>query len=369
MRIDLKNRRGQALPLVALFSGVLVGATALTVDVGRVYVVHNQARAAVSAAALAAAKVITQEVNAAIAADPSTPPSWSSIATAPAQAAADAVYEANMKGSLPSSGLNQEPTVIFEPVSSITLQNYPPGTSQYNTWSAYQGMMVVQVAARGAVSMDFGVAVGVPRVTVSAHAASMVGLETGVPESLLLPLALPASGDSGDALPVPNDMWTSYVQPGQSYFLYRGNKSGHEPSLPPGAPSGTIPVSFLNLFGSGNDGILAYTAGGYVQVGKTVAVHGKTGSAEWNTLGSLPANETVMLPVGDSVHNGNGDVAIVGFVTATVVGSNGSNGTNAGFVLTIKQVYAETPQAALSGIPSTSSGYSPTASYRLIATP
>lgn len=367
MRGMFRDRRGQALPLVVLFSGVLVGATALTVDVGRVYVVHNQARAAVSAAALAAAKVITQEVNAEIEANPSTPPSWSTIATGPAEASADAVYQANMKGALPNSGLGQNPTITFLPVTSATLQNYPPGSPQYQSLSADQGMMVVEVKAQGALSMHFGAVVGVPRASVSARAASMIGLQTGMPESALLPVALPASGDSGDALPVPTDKWIQYVNVGQSYFLYRGNASGNEPALPPGAPSGTIPVSFHDLFGAGNDGILVYTSGGYAVVGQAIAA--VTGSAEWNTLGSLPANETVMLPVGDSVHNGTGDVGIVGFVTATVVASNGRSGTSAGFILTVKKVYAASTLSSLTGLPTSSSGYSPTASYRLIPNP
>lgn len=362
-----RNRRGQALPLVVLFSGVLVGATAMTVDVGRVYVVHNQARAAVSAAALAAAKVITQELNASIAANPSTPPSWSVIATAPAASAADAVYQANMKGALPNSGLGRNPTITFEPVTSTTLQNYPPGSSQYKSLSAYQGMMVVKVAAKGAVSMDLGAAVGVPRSRVTAHAASMIGLETGMPESALLPLALPASGDSGNPLPVPNDKWLQNVSVGQSYFLYRGSSTGATPPLPPGTPEGTIPVEFQNLYGSGNDGILAYTAGGYAYVGNTIGQ--RTGSSEWNTLGSLTPGKTVMLPVGNSVHHGNGAVAFLGFITATVVASNGRSGTSAGFVVTIKKTYAASTLASLTGLPTSSSGYTPTASYRLIPTP
>ncbi len=367
MRVPVGDRRGQALPITVLFSALIVGAAALTVDVGRVYVMRNQASAAVSAAVLAAAQTLTHELNLEVAANPTQPPSITTLDTADAIAAGDAVYQSNIKSALRGSNFDQNPTFTFQPVTTQYLSGYSPSSPQYQKWSPYQGMVVVQAVAQGTAPMDFAVMLGVPKSTVTAQSTAMVGLQNGVPTSALLPLAIPASGDDPSAsLPIPSNTWEQYIAPGQTYYLYRGNSSGKEDcSFPPGTPTGAIAVSYHNLFGAGNDGALALnSAGAYVDIGSSV--QGQTGSAEWNTLSSLPVGETVILPVGDSVHNGSGSVQMVGFVTAKVLASNGEQGTNAGFVIQITNVHAATTLASLEGVGSGSSSYSPTFSYRLI---
>ncbi|GIW13866.1 MAG: hypothetical protein KatS3mg062_1305 [Tepidiforma sp.] len=65
LRRGLRNERGQALPLFALFLMVFIGFVAMSIDVGRYVWARTQMQAAVDAAALAAAQSMPSETDAA----------------------------------------------------------------------------------------------------------------------------------------------------------------------------------------------------------------------------------------------------------------------------------------------------------------
>lgn len=366
MTLRWTDRRGQVLPLTVLFLGVLLGASALVIDVGRVRLLRDQTSAAATAAALMAAQVLTRQLNGEISS--SNPPSIAAVDTATAQQDAVAVYATNMAHALPNSGLGTPASVTIQPITSTYLESLPPNSPQYQALSADVGMILITVSATGTTPMYFGGAVGVPTAQIHEMASALVGLQTGVPTTNLVPLAMPATGDNQTlSLPIPPNDWTNYIARGQSYFAYRGNNGGHVPSEPAGTPSGTIPINFLGLFGAGNDGILSWGSPPYVNLGNAFA--GVTGSAEWNAFTSLPVGKTAILPVGDSVHNGHGTIQVVGFITAKIDAVAGGKGTNAGVVFTIEDMSADVPTATLTGVGSASASSSATFGYHLVATP
>ncbi len=374
---------------MVIFMGAIIGAAALSVDVGRVYVLRNQSRAATSAAALAAGQAITQELNQEIASGNGTQ-SISNLSP-PAKQAATFVYEQNIAHALPNQGLSQAPTVTVRLITTSYLNDLT--SAQQTALQPYLGMVLIEVSDTGTTPMYFGGAVGVPRAKVTPVSAVVVGMQTGVPKNALLPLAMPATGiyttNKGKKTNKTNktkNTWEANIPIGTTFFAYRGQDQPgrHEskdnnqndgqlndsngsrvPPLPPGTPSSAIDIEFHNLFGSGNYGILQYRSGAYVDVGGSVST--RHGSSIWNQLSNPTPGETIYLPVGNSTNNKSDRVSVLGFLTATVIA--GKSGANAGFSFTITGISAQLPSTILEGFGSNPNGYAPTVMYRLVSVP
>lgn len=365
------QQTGQSLPIVVLFLGVLFGAIALAVDVGKVYALRNQTSTATSAAALAAAQVISAGLNSQIAGGPSTSSlqlaqsvttsscsSSSSSICSKAVQAADQVYTDNMRGSIPNNNLDTNPTVqiVVEPTSS----------------SQSPGEIVVSVTtAQGSTSMPFGAVIGVPTAFVQQTAEAAVGLQSSVTFNALLPLMMPDQPknkfDLYAAKPSPINSWLSQFIPNTtSLFLVRGS-SNSPPQPPQGSPPGTITVSFHNLYGSGNNGILENSTDPNATVGQTLMVGGVTGSERW--LPSVTVGQTVIMPVGYGYHSGASEDSfpVLGFITAKVdFVTSTTTGSKAGFVVTILDVSADTTATTLEGIGTSATPQPSTFGYELI---
>lgn len=370
--IHWRSKRGQAIPITIIFIGVIAGAAAISVDVGRVYALRHQAHLATSAAALAAAQSVSNELNQAVEADPTVTPSISTVNVSSPEAAADAVYQQNIKTALPNSGLGGNPTVTIQPITENYLGTLSSTSPQYKALSPDVGMILVEVSASGSTPMYFGRAVGVPTAGVRETSAALVGVQNSLIKKALLPLAIPATGNSTPPTSsADNYSWEKNITVGTSYFVYRGSNGSHEPSLPAGTPSSAIPIKYHNFFGSGNDGILLYGSGSYVTIGSTVGtvstVRAKRGSSEWNTLSNETPGQTIYLPVGNSDKD-HSNITVVGFITATIIAGNGNTGANAGFSFTVTGMGGGLPTSQLTGLGSDPK-YAPSFMYQLVSPP
>lgn len=337
-----KSKSGQVLPVAVLFLGVLVGSAAMAIDVAKLSALRNQAQTAVSAAALAAAQVATQELNGQIVQyhpTPITAAIYSNVdsANSPASQAAISVYHTNIMRAIPNQGLSSNPTITYTVTSS--------------------GKLLIKVSASGTTQLSFGRVLGVPLGHVVQSATAEVAAQVGASTQNMLALAFPSVGNSSPPeTSLGSTQWQHNMPPGQSFYAYRGDHGTGTVNPPSGSPSGTEVVKFLDVYGSGNDGHIQLPSN-MLTTQSSLADASGTGSSYWKTLSSLKSGTVTTIPIGNSYHlNGGGSISIVGFITVTIdsTSQRSTAGTHAGFVFTVDSLSANTPDQQLVGTNSSS---------------
>ena len=221
-RKGLGSESGQVLPITVLFMGVIIGAAAISIDVAKVSALRNQAQTATSAAALAAAQTLANNVSGAtVLGDPTT--------------AADTVYQDNIRSAIGNNGLNKKPTVTY----SLRTQN---GTliSEGSLPTTITVPIYIHVRAAGTTPMNFGQALGISTAKVDPESTAVVGTQVGIGANSYAPFLLP------------DESW----QIGDTYNIIKGSGVGKNT-----APSGTTGFSNLqNLYTSGTFGWLGTTS-------------------------------------------------------------------------------------------------------------
>lgn len=315
----------------------------MAIDVAKLSALRNQAQTAVSAAALAAAQVATQELNAQIVQyhpTPITAAIYSNVdsANSPASQAAISVYHTNIMRAIPNQGLSSNPTISYTVTSS--------------------GKLLIKVSAAGTTQLSFGRVLGVPLGHVAQSATAEVAGQVGASTQNMLALAFPSVGNSSPPhKSLGSTQWQHNMPPGQSFYAYRGSNGSGTVKPPSGSPSGTEVVKFFNVYGSGNDGHIQLPSNMLTTQSSVTEDASGTGSSYWKTLSSMKPGTVTTIPIGNSYHlNGRGSISIIGFITVTIdsTSQRSTAGTHAGFVFTVDSLSASTPDQQLVGTNSSS---------------
>ncbi|OLZ08395.1 hypothetical protein BFX06_06105 [Sulfobacillus thermosulfidooxidans] len=339
----LRDTKGQSLPIVILFMGLIIGAAAVTIDYGKVSALRNQAQTATSAAALAAAKALSSDLsngynatNGTYTINPQNPTN-----------VADQVYSQNIRSAIANSGLSNPPIVkYFLGGSSTAVATLPSQLVSTNF------PIFITVSASGTTPMNFGSALGIPVAKVKPLSTAEVGFQAEVSTSGMVPLGLPA-GPIAD-LPIQNPDgptgWDSYLTVGSKFFVYGGNQSGNGPAEQPGVTY----IQLQNAYGSGLMGWLYSKK--YLPSELSIPslnLQPQTGSCSWAQMlnrSSLPSDscsfgqyiqpgQIVYFPVvnpNPKANNGqNSTLPVVGVVTAQILTDPSGSGINTGFELKI----------------------------------
>lgn len=236
-RKGLGSESGQVLPITVLFMGVIIGAAAISIDVAKVSALRNQAQTATSAAALAAAQTLANDVSGtAGSTDPTT--------------AADTVYQDNIRSAIGNSGLNNNPTVTYSLGS-------PNGTLIGSLPAKITLPIYIHVRAAGTTPMNFGQALGISTAKVDPESTAVVGDQVAIGANSYAPFLLP-EGDwkvgctyniikgPGDASPPPSNCPTSSSQlvfaPGSFGWLSGTSSALYVAPPNPGIPPTAMPT-------------------------------------------------------------------------------------------------------------------------------
>ncbi|WP_242823867.1 pilus assembly protein TadG-related protein [Sulfobacillus thermosulfidooxidans] len=383
---ELKPTSGQALPIVILFMGLIIGAAAVTIDYGKVSALRNQAQSASSAAALAAAQVIANEINA----DLSSSNTSVTINLANAENTAKAIYAENMNTAIAhSSSLNScYVSISLTPEKSSGKdknqekkdKNQDSGDDNQNSQQLtvyLDSPIYVQVSSSGTTPLNWGSLLGIPTAQITPKAMA----EASIGSSVLVPLLLPD--------------WQNYWFKGSQYAVYRGSgDSSAKPSwtqtenISPchiiayhkqnqnNGDSSTSGCNNSVFYGNGEFGWIktdnqsSKANNNNLYVGDVVKF--STGTEQWKqeldpkkTIRPLSPGQVVILPVAypysdkekqdngnassDKTDNKDKSAQIYGFITATInyinppaaAGKDGSDNqseTDIGFSFTVDQV-------------------------------
>lgn len=202
----MANRQGQSLVTMVLFLGVLVGATAATIDVGRIQYTKNALQTSLSASALAGAKYIADQYNSSMQSDPSLVSSPTTYCASYAsggsnqaalQSAVNAVFNDNQGSHAPA---------VTATATAVTSNG------------AFQACEVT-TSSRQSLPLLFGAAVGVPKSQISQVAHGEAYAPNATLESSTR-LGLPSQGN-----PVYSSSGTPTYQSwfGDGTFLFNPN--------------------------------------------------------------------------------------------------------------------------------------------------
>ena len=343
-RTILENSSGQSLPLVVLFMGLIIGAAALTIDYAKVSALRNESQTATSAAALAAAKSLEEQLAPSGTVSGGITLSSTQLSTASSEA--NAVYQEDIAHTIPHTRLRNV-TLTY----SVGNPSAPPETAAQLSQSSITAPIYIHASASGATSMNFGAALGISAASVRPESTAVFYADTSaVNNNNFIPLGMPL-----DQL---NTQPFSYT-PGTQFTVER--KSGK-------CSSSATTIEFgphgFGSYGPGSFGWLNL-AGNVLTVGESVPTKspGKPGSSNWNFLykEGVTSSRIVIFPVVNNqtstIHGANGTVPLCGFITAKIDAVNpNSKGSHAGFTFTVLSDTAEndlpsTPSSIQSGTP------------------
>ncbi|WP_171822738.1 pilus assembly protein TadG-related protein [Sulfobacillus thermosulfidooxidans] len=364
----MRDTKGQSLPIVILFMGLIIGAAAITIDYGKVSALRNQAQSASSAAALAAAQTLAAEINGEVSSSNSNTQGYVNVPLTNPTTVAQKIYQENIKSAIAHSNSLNTCTVTYY-IGSLN----PQDKVSSNPSSIQLGInspIYVQVTSSGTTTMNFGSALGIGSANITPKATAAATIQFKISNGLVLPLLLPVSNPLSST-----GNWQNYWRDGEVYAAYRGDGSGNVPSWTTGIASTNIIAyhkswkslgdgcSKSAIFGDGGFGWYNNNEYASLQVGEVIK--GKAGSNEWqHALASINPGQTVVLPVAyphsydQNTESGNKcpndsakTVEIYGFVTATIDSVhdthdsvNNMNNTNGepdvGFSFTIDHRYA-----------------------------
>lgn len=353
-----RDTKGQSLPIVILFMGLIIGAAAVTIDYGKVSALRNQAQSASSAAALAAAQTLATEINAQISSSNSATQGYVDISLTNPTTLAQKIYEKNIRTAIAHSNSLNTCTVTYY-IGSLNTQD-KVSSDLSSIQLTINSPIYVQVTSSGTTTMNFGNALGVGTAKITPKATAEDVIQFQISNGLVLPLLLPVSNPLSAT-----GNWRNYWSDGAVYAAYRGDGSGYVPSWTSGIASSNVIAyhksgktsgtgcSKSGIFGDGGFGW--YNNKKYSSLKAGEVIKGNAGSNEWrHALAFLNPGQTVVLPVAypytydqnaSSKQNCPNDsaktVEIYGFVTATIDSVHDTHGEpGIGFSFTIDHRYS-----------------------------
>lgn len=346
MKDKFRDRAGQSLPLVMVFMGLILAMAAVTIDVGKVLSLRNQAQSASSAAALAAAENINAQINTQL--NPVTTASgYVTVTLTNPTSLAQAIYANNIKTAIPhSSSLNTCQVTYFLGSLKNPVTGDPASVSLTVNSPIY-----VQVRSSGTTTMTFGSAIGVGIANVAPLATAESGAQANVSTLKMLPLLLPLTNPLSNT----NQAWRNYWADNQDYAVYRGSGSGKTPSWTGSYPPANV-IAYHKSPGDGTcGGSGIFGSGGFgwfdkeneSTLGVDQVIQGQPGTEDWKSgLQSLQTGQEVILPVaypygGSGCKDTSKEVTVYGFVTATILSVHDQGGeTGIGFSFHVDHRYA-----------------------------